>query len=542
VPTDPTQTAAGRALRKHHESIGSQHLRDLLQQRGRASDMTRLLGNLSVDFSRARANTNTLALLADLASELQIEQNLHAMVKGIHLNTTEDRAALHTALRLSDDDELEVDGTDVAAEVSRVKERMSRFVDSVHSGQWKGATDERITDVVNIGIGGSDLGPRMVVQALRTSWVAGIRVHFVSNVDPADLDAVLATVNPANTLFVVVSKTFTTVETLSNAVAARGWIVDALGAQATAHHMVAVSANDSGAQEFGIAPEAVFGFWDWVGGRYSLSSPVGLAIELAIGPVAMREFRRGMHEIDVAAVSTPAQDNAAIILGLLDFWYTEYFDVDSKAIIPYSQDLALFPAHMQQLQMESNGKSVTAEGYPVTWRTSPSVWGAPGTNGQHAFFQMLHQGTNLVPLDFIGVRPPDAATNDGGRGALLVSNFVAQAAVLALGRTESELSADGVAAALIPHKVMPGNRPTTVILLPDLRPQSVGQLVALYEHATVVAGFCWGINPFDQWGVELGKQMSQQLLPALEGQRVPAGTDASTTATIEAIRQGWLNG
>jgi len=536
---DPTQTTAGLALREHHKHIGSQHLRDLLQQPHRATGMTRSMGNLQVDFSRARADTNTLALLSDLASELQIEQKLKAMVSGVHLNTTENRAALHTALRLSDDDELVVDGADVAAEVSRVKQRMSQFVDSVHSGQWQGATGKRITDVVNIGIGGSDLGPRMVVQALRTSWVPGIHVHFVSNVDPADLDAVLAALDPASTLFVVVSKTFTTVETLSNAVAAREWIVDALGQQATANHMVAVSANDSGAQEFGIAPEAVFGFWDWVGGRYSLSSPVGLAIELAIGPKAMREFRLGMNEIDRAVVTTPTRDNAAIILGLLDFWYTEYFDVDSKAIIPYSQDLALFPAHMQQLQMESNGKSVTSEGKPVAWRTSPSVWGAPGTNGQHAFFQMLHQGTNLVPLDFIGVRPPTQAANDGGRGALLVANFVAQAAVLAIGRTAAELSADGVAPELIPHKLMPGNRPTTVILLPDLRPQSVGQLVAMYEHATVVAGFCWGINPFDQWGVELGKQMSQQLLPALEGQEVPPGTDASTAATIAAIRQGW---
>ena len=533
MPNNLMNTPAGQALVQHRDALRERTLRELLRDPERVTKMTLGAGDVVVDLSRAHADPGTLDLLADLASELGIPDQLSAMVTGQHVNATEDRPALHTALRLSPDEALTADGVNIAEEVRLVYRDIDAFVGAVHDGSWRGSTGNRITAVVNIGIGGSDLGPRMVTRALREYQIPGISVSYVSNVDPRDLDNQLEGLNPAETLFVVVSKTFTTVETLANAAAARRWLTDALGADAVAHHMVAVSAATDRAVDFGIQPSAVFGFWDWVGGRYSLSSPVGLSIELAIGVDQMREFRSGMHEVDQELVSRPLRSNGALMLGLLDVWYTSFCHHTSKAIVPYAQDLELLPAHMQQLQMESNGKSVTMAGDPVEWQTCPTVWGAPGTNGQHAFFQLLHQGTEIVPIDFIG--SAHVATDD--RTRLLQANLVAQASALALGRTAEELRAAGVEERLIPHRTMPGNRPSSVLLVPEINPRYIGQLIAMYEHSTVVAGLAWGINPFDQWGVELGKQRASALLPALSGGALPEDTDPATRATIERFTQ-----
>ncbi|MEO8328740.1 MAG: glucose-6-phosphate isomerase [Candidatus Nanopelagicales bacterium] len=533
MTTNPLQTTAGQKLSGHHDLLRDQHLRSLLRQPGRVAALTIPVGDLVVDFTRIRGDSTTLDLLASLADELQIPAQLAAMTHGDRVNTTEGRPALHTATRLPTGSSLLVDGHDVAADVASVNAQMATFVDSIHGGQWLGATGQPIRNVVNIGIGGSDLGPRMVVRALRRYWHAGLNVQFVSNVDPADLAAVLSQLDPATTLFVVVSKTFTTTETLANAETAKRWLVSSLGEQAPAKHLVAVTAATDRAREFGVQPSAIFGFWDWVGGRFSLASPVGLAIELAIGPANMRALRAGMHLVDRALVAQPTRANASIILGMLDVWYSNYHSVQSKAVIPYAQDLQLFSAHLQQVQMESNGKSVAADGSPIDWTTSASLWGTPGTNGQHAFFQLLHQGTDLIPIDFIGI----VEHEDDERARMLQANLVAQASALAVGRLADELASDGVDPALIPHRVMPGNHPSTLITLPRLDPHCLGELIALYEHATVVAGLAWQINPFDQWGVELGKQLASQLLPAVSGGPIPADTDAATLATISRLRE-----
>lgn len=533
MTTNPLLTTAGQALQDHKTELDRRTLRQLLTDQGRVPDLTYPVGDLVVDLSRARADLTTMRLLVDLAQELAVVSTLSAMVSGEVVNVSEHRQALHTACRLPADAPLVADGIDIAGEVRDVYDRIDAFVDAVHDGRWTGATGKRITSVVNIGIGGSDLGPRTVARALREFTVPGISVHFVANVDPADLSRVLAPLDPETTMFVVVSKTFTTVETLSNARAARTWLTNALGEAAVSSHMVAVSAAVDKAVEFGISSEAVFGFWDWVGGRFSLSSPVGMSIQLAIGSAEMRQLRDGMHRIDVDLVQQPPERNAALVLGMLDVWYSTFCEYRTKAVVPYAQDLELLPAHLQQLQMESNGKSVTRDGDNVTWHTSPVVWGAPGTNGQHAFFQLLHQGTERVIVDLIGVidQPDDQ------RAVLLQANLAAQASALANGQTAAELSAAGLDPDVIPHRTMPGNRPSTVITLPRLDPASVGQLIALYEHVTVVAGLAWGINPFDQWGVELGKQMASGLAPAIGGGQLPAGTDPATAATVKRLQR-----
>lgn len=502
--------------------MSTQHLREVLDDTQRPASMTFTAGPLTVDLSRMLGNTTTLDLLADLAVELDIPGQLAAMTSGAIVNTTERRAALHTALRAADD------GSDLAAEVGRTATRVSEFVESITTGVRRGSSGERITDVVVIGIGGSDLGPRTVTAATRQHHTGMVNVHFAANVDPAELDALLPRLQAAKTLVVVISKTFTTVETLANARQARTWLIAGIGESGLADHLAAVTSAVARAADFGVPVEAVFGFDDWVGGRFSLSSPVGIGIEFAVGRQGMEALRTGMRSVDTAMLADPAARNAALLLGLLDVWYSQYFRTTSKVVVPYAQDLALLPAHLQQLQMESNGKSVTAAGDPVTWPTSPVVWGAPGTNGQHAFFQLLHQGTHVVPADFIGVR--SIAGNE--RAELLQANLLAQAAALAYGQTADDLHAAGVDASLIPHKEMPGNRPSTVIWLPDLSPHSVGALVALYEHATVVAGFAWGIDPFDQWGVERGKELASALLPAVAGGPAPAGIDAATAASL----------
>jgi glucose-6-phosphate isomerase len=533
VITGPLQTHSGASLQAHLTELNSQPLRELLRQPGRVEAFTFTAGDLTIDLSRARADEATLSLLVDLAEELEVPQLLQAMMRGDIVNVAEHRPALHTACRLPRDAALVVDGVDVATEVRQVYDRIDEFVDSVHEGRWLGATGNRIESVVNIGIGGSDLGPRTVVRALRAHAVPGISVHFVANVDPADLTAVLEGLNPETTLFVIVSKTFTTVETLSNARVARQWLTAALGDDAVSSHMVAVSAEVERAVEFGISADAVFGFWDWVGGRYSLSSPVGLSIQLAIGSNGMRQLRAGMHHVDLDLVTQPPANNGALMLGMLDVWYSTFCDYRTKAVIPYAQDLELLPAHFQQLQMESNGKSVTRDGEPVFWHTCPTVWGSPGTNGQHAFFQLLHQGTESVIIDLIGV----IEQPDDQRATLLQANLVAQSAALANGQTAEELRATGLDPAVIPHRLMPGNRPSTVISLPRLDPSGIGQLIALYEHSTVVAGLAWGISPFDQWGVELGKALATQLAPALAGGPIPDGTDPATAETIARLRR-----
>ncbi len=529
---DPRQTQAGRALQSHIAQLDEHPLRDLLHQPGRVAHLTFESGDLTVDITRARADETVVGLLADLAGELQIPQALQAMVRGDIVNSTEHRPALHTALRLPPEQALSVGDEDIAGEVKAVYQRVDAFVDAVHDGTWRGHTGKRIESVVNIGIGGSDLGPRMAVRALRQFHKPNLTVRFVANVDPADLSAVLANLDPETTIVVIVSKTFTTIETLTNAQAARSWLTDSLGNDAVGSHMVAVSAATQRAVDFGIAEAAVFGFWDWVGGRFSLSSPVGLSIQLAVGTEAMRELRAGMHRVDVDLVTQPTSSNGALMLGMLDVWYSTFLQYRDKAIVAYAQDLELFPAHLQQLLMESNGKSVTRDGDQVTWLTSPAVWGATGTNGQHAFFQMLHQGTDHVALDLIGViKQPDDQ-----RALLLQANLLAQASALANGQSSADLIAAGLDHAVVPHRTMPGNRPSTVVLLPRLDPYCLGQLIALYEAATVVSGFAWGINPFDQWGVELGKQVASSLLPAVAGGPLPAGIDPATKATLDRLR------
>jgi len=526
------QKQAGEALRAHQATLAGLHLRDLLMDPGRPGSMTVTAGPLTLDFSRMIGQPATMDLLAELAVELGVPRQLVAMASGAAVNTTEKRAALHTALRASPQPPIMVDGEDVLPDVAETATRVSDFVEAVTTGTRRDSGGDRITDVVMIGIGGSDLGPRMVAAATREHHTGQVRVHFVANVDPAELDAVLPQLKPASTLVVVISKTFTTVETLANANAARDWLVVDVGEAGLGQHLAAVTTATQRAAEFGVPTDAVFGFRDWVGGRFSLSSAVGIGIEFALGRHGMQSLREGMRAVDTAVLNDPPGQNAALLLGMLDVWYAQYLGATSKAIVPYAQDLALLPSHLQQLQMESNGKSVTATGDPVSWPTSPVVWGAPGTNGQHAFFQLLHQGTHLIPIDLIGVR----SISGDERAELLQANLLAQAAALALGQTASALESAAVDRVLVPHKVMPGNRPSTLIWLPDLSPHSVGALVALYEHATAVAGFAWGLDPFDQWGVERGKELANALLPAIAGGPVPAGIDAATLASLAHLR------
>jgi glucose-6-phosphate isomerase len=539
---DIAATPAWHALVRHHDQIGEKHLRDFFAEdpeRGRELALT--VGDMYIDYSKHRVSRETLNLLLDLARTARLEQHRDAMLSGVHINTSEDRAVLHTALRLPPGFEFIVDGQDVVADVHAVLDRMGDFTDRLRSGEWTGATGKRITAVVNIGIGGSDLGPEMVYRALRHYADAGISARFVSNVDPADLVAKLDGLDPATTLFIVASKTFSTLETLTNATAARRWLTDALGDAAVSKHFVAVSTNKRLVDDFGIDTANMFGFWDWVGGRYSVDSAIGLAVMAAIGRERFAEFLAGMHLVDEHFRTAPLEDNAPALLGLLGIWYNNFLGAETKAVLPYSNDMARFPAYLQQLTMESNGKSVRADGTPVTTDTGEIYWGEPGTNGQHAFFQLLHQGTRLVPADFIGFSEPtdDLPTADGTGSMhdLLMSNFFAQTQVLAFGKTAEEIAAEGTPAEVVPHKVMPGNRPTTAILATQLTPSVVGQLIALYEHIVFTEGVIWGIDPFDQWGVELGKTQAKALLPILTGDSPPEEqSDTSTDALVRRYR------
>ncbi|MGW5153030.1 glucose-6-phosphate isomerase [Rhodococcus koreensis] len=528
-------------LQDHYSDIAPVHLRELFAtdpERGR--DLTVTAGDLLIDYSLGRLDRGTLPLLADLARAVGLEDHRDCMLRGDPVNTTENRAALHTALRLPRSSQLRVSGRNVVDDVHRVLDRIADFSDQVRCGRWRGATGERITTVVNIGIGGSDLGPRMVCQALRPYSHPGIEVRFVSNVDPADLLAALDGLDPATTLFVVASKTFTTIETLTNATAARSWVTAALGEDTVAHHFVAVSTNAAKVAEFGIDPANMFEFWDWVGGRYSVGSAVGLPVMLAIGSGAFRDFLAGMNTIDRHFETAPLEENGPVLLGLLGFWYSNFFEVETRAVLPYANDLARLPAYLQQLAMESNGKTVQLGGSTVDTITGAIWWGEAGTNGQHAFYQLLHQGTRLVPVDFLGFAEPaeDLLTVDGTGSMhdVLVSNLLAQRRVLAFGRTPAELAADGVRHDLIPHKVMTGNRPSTTILAPELSPNVLGQLIALYEHQIFTEGVLSNINSFDQWGVELGKTQALELHPAVSGRAEVEGIDSSTESIVQWYR------
>ena len=539
---DITETPAWNALVRHHDEIGSKTLREFFEEdAARGQELTLTVGDLYIDYSKHRVTRETLKLLVDLAKAADLESHRDAMFAGEHINTSEDRAVLHTALRLPKGAELTVDGQDVVADVHEVLDAMGSFTDRLRSGEWTGATGERIKTVVNIGIGGSDLGPVMVYQALRHYADAGISARFVSNVDPADLVAKLDGLEPATTLFIVASKTFSTLETLTNATAARRWLTEALGNAAVSKHFVAVSTNKKLVDSFGINTDNMFGFWDWVGGRYSVDSAIGLSVMAVVGKERFAEFLAGFHLIDEHFRSTPLEANAPVLLGLIGLWYNEFFDAQARAVLPYSNDLTRFAAYLQQLTMESNGKSVRRDGTPVTTSTGEIYWGEAGTNGQHAFYQLLHQGTRLVPADFIGFSQPtdDLPTADGTGSMhdLLMSNFFAQTKVLAFGKTAKEIAGEGTKAEVVPHKVMPGNRPTTSILATKLTPSVVGQLIALYEHQVFTEGIIWGIDSFDQWGVELGKTQANSLLPVLIGDAAPAAqSDTSTDALVRHYR------
>ncbi|MCV7254430.1 glucose-6-phosphate isomerase [Mycobacterium hackensackense] len=542
MSADITATAAWHSLARHHDALASKNLREIFaEDPARGTELTLTVGDLYIDYSKHRVTRETLDLLVDLAKAADLEGRRNAMFSGEHINTSENRAVLHTALRLPRGAALTVDGQNVVTDVHEVLDAMGAFTDRLRSGEWTGATGQRITTVVNIGIGGSDLGPVMVYDALRHYADAGISARFVSNVDPADLVAKLDGLDPATTLFIVASKTFSTLETLTNATAARRWLTDVLGDAAVSKHFVAVSTNKRLVDEFGIDTANMFGFWDWVGGRYSVDSAIGLSVMAVIGKERFAEFLAGFHLVDEHFRTAPLAENAPALLGLIGLWYNNFFGAQSRAVLPYSNDLSRFAAYLQQLTMESNGKSVQADGSPVTTSTGEIYWGEPGTNGQHAFYQLLHQGTRLIPADFIGFSQPtdDLPTADGTGSMhdLLMSNFFAQTQVLAFGKTAQEIAAEGTPADVVPHKVMPGNRPTTSILATKLTPSVVGQLIALYEHQVFTEGVIWGIDSFDQWGVELGKTQAKALLPVLTSDASPAEqTDTSTDALVRRYR------
>ncbi|MFI7305202.1 glucose-6-phosphate isomerase [Micromonospora aurantiaca] len=538
MAVDVTTTDEWQALRKHAEAMRATHLRDLFAADGqRGERLTGEVADLHVDYSKNLVTDETIALLGALAERVGLTDRIAAMFAGRHINVTEDRAVLHTALRLPADASLTVDGQDVVADVHAVLDRMAAFAQRVRSGSWRGHTGERITTVVNIGIGGSDLGPVMAYEALKAYRDAGISCRFVSNIDPTDIHDKTADLDPASTLFVVVSKSFSTQETLANADQARRWLLAGLDADddAVARHFVAVSTNEQRVRDFGIDPENMFGFWDWVGGRYSLPSAVGLSVMLAIGPDRFREMLAGYHAVDEHFRSAPVERNVPALLGLLNVWYTDFLGAETHAVLPYSQYLHRFPAYLQQLTMESNGKSVRVDGSPVTYPTGEIFWGEPGTNGQHAFYQLIHQGTRLVPADFIAFSRPNHDLGD--MHDLFMSNFFAQTAALAFGRTREQVEAEGTAPEVVAHRVMAGNHPTTSILAPKLTPATLGQLIALYEHITFTEAAIWDINAFDQWGVELGKVMANQLAPKLTGPDPDlADLDTSTAELIRRYR------
>ncbi|PNV31893.1 glucose-6-phosphate isomerase [Streptomyces sp. DH-12] len=498
------------------------------------------VGDLHIDYSKHLVTDETLAMLQELATATGVFGLRDAMFRGERINVTEDRAVLHTALRAPRDAVVEADGENVVPAVHAVLDRMADFADRVRSGEWTGHTGKRIRNVVNIGIGGSDLGPAMAYEALRAFTDRDLTVRFVSNIDGADLHEATRDLDPAETLFIVASKTFTTIETITNATSARAWLLDALKDDTSvAKHFVALSTDVEKVAGFGVDTANMFGFWDWVGGRYSFDSAIGLSLMIAIGPDAFRELLDGFRIVDDHFRTAPAEANAPLLMGLLGVWYGNFMDAQSQAVLPYSHYLSKFTAYLQQLDMESNGKSVTRDGQRVRWQTGPVVWGTPGTNGQHAYYQLIHQGTKLIPADFIGFAEPVAELDERLKAQhdLLMANFFAQTQALAFGKTPDEVRAEGGAEELVPHKTFRGNHPTTTILATELNPSVLGQLIALYEHKVFVQGAVWNIDSFDQWGVELGKVLAKRVEPALTtGADVP-GLDPSTAALVAAYRE-----
>jgi glucose-6-phosphate isomerase len=530
-----TTGTAWQALRGHHAAVRDRHLRDLFaDDPGRVQRLSLEAAGIHADLSKHRVTAETVGLLLDLAAERGVAERRDAMLRGEHVNRTEDRPALHVALRMPRGRSLLVDGVDVVREAHDVLDRMASLADRVRSGEWRGHTGKRMRAVVNIGIGGSDLGPAMAYEALRAYSDRDLTVRFVSNVDATDLVEGLRDLDPAETLVIVSSKTFTTVETMTNAHGARQWLLDALGDEAAvARHVVAVSTNLEAVAAFGIDPSNAFGFWDWVGGRYSMDSAIGLSTMVAIGPERFRELLAGFHALDVHFAEAPLGRNLPVLMGLLGVWYRDFFGAQTHAVLPYEQYLRRFPAYLQQLVMESNGKRVTLEGDRVSVDTAPVVWGEPGTNGQHSFHQLLHQGTALVPVDIVAFA--SSLNPLGSHHDLLLANALAQAQALAFGRTAEELWAAGVPDDLVPHKEMPGNRPSTFLLMARLTPFALGSLVALYEHVVFTQGVVWGIDSFDQWGVELGKELAQRLAPAVAEAQGDAGLDPSTQALLALV-------
>jgi len=532
------EQASWAALERHHVDVADVHLRELFA--GDPARGTRLAleaAGLYLDYSKNRITDETLRLLLALAQEVELGARIEAMFDGEHINVTEDRAVLHTALRAPRSAVIRVDGEDVVPAVHEVLDRMAGFADAIRDGSWSGHTGRRIRNVVNIGIGGSDLGPVMAYEALRDYSLRELSFRFVSNVDGTDIAEATRDLDPAETLFIVASKTFTTLETIRNARTARAWLVDGLGDEAAvAKHFVAVSTNADEVAAFGIDTANMFGFWDWVGGRYSMTSAIGLSTMIAIGPARFREMLAGFREMDEHFRSAPFERNLPVLHGLLTVWNTDFLGAESVAVLPYDQYLKRFPAYLQQLTMESNGKRVTLDGTPVDYPTGPIYWGEPGTNGQHSFYQLIHQGTRLVPVDFIAFARslnPLADHHD-----LLNANVFAQAEALAFGKTEEQVSAEGTPEALVPHRVFPGNRPSNTILAEQLDPATLGRLVALYEHSVFTQGVIWGIDSFDQWGVELGKVLARAVAAELMADAEPVlEHDSSTNALIGRYRR-----
>jgi glucose-6-phosphate isomerase len=534
---DITTGPAWQALQKHYDIIKSIHMRQLFaEDPERAKKFSLQADDIYADYSKNRITSETLQLLFDLARERQVEDLRDAMFEGHKINTTEDRAVLHTALRNQGEEHVTVDGRDVLPDVRAVLERMASFASDVRDGVWRGFSGKQIKNVINIGIGGSDLGPVMVSEALKFYSDRELSVRFISNIDSTHFTETTRGLDPAETLFIVASKTFTTDETMTNAQTARAWLLETFGDDAAvARHFVAVSTNKEEVLKFGIDTDNMFGFWDWVGGRYSLTSAVGLSIMVSIGPDHFHDLLSGFFTMDEHFRTAPLEQNLPIILGLIGIWNNNFLGAESEAILPYDQYLSRFAAYFQQGNMESNGKSVTKDGTAVSYDTGPVIWGEPGTNGQHAFYQLLHQGTRTIPCDFIGFAQPLNPLGEHHRK--LTANLLAQTQALAFGKTADEVRAEGVPEKLIPHKVFSGNRPTNTLLLPRLTPNSLGQLIALYEHKIFVQGAIWNINSFDQWGVELGKVLAKDLYATLQDDSTNKHYDSSTDALLATFRK-----
>jgi glucose-6-phosphate isomerase len=536
--TPAPERKAWQALRRHHAEIAGQHLRELFAaDPGRGERLTAEAAGLYLDYSKNRVTDETMRLLVELAAESGVPERRDAMFRGEHINVSEDRAVLHVALRMPRDASLVVDGTDVVRQVHEVLDQMGDFANRVRSGEWKGYTGKRIKNVINVGIGGSDLGPVMAYEALRHYATRDITFRFVSNVDSTDFAEATRDLQADETLFIISSKTFGTLETLTNATSARDWVVGSLRSEAAvAKHFVAVSTNAERVAKFGIDTANMFGFWDWVGGRYSMDSAIGLSTMVAVGPEGFGEMLAGFHEMDEHFRTAPLERNLPVLMGLLALWYRDFFGLQSYGVMPYEQYLKRFPAYLQQLTMESNGKHVTLAGDHVTYDTGAVFWGEPGTNGQHSFYQLIHQGTTMIPVDLIGFGKTLNPIRD--HHDILSSNVFAQAQALAFGKTEAEVRAEGTPENVVPHRVMEGNRPSNVLLAEILTPRVLGALVALYEHSVFTQGAIWDIDSFDQWGVELGKVLAVKIIPELTSATEPAlDHDSSTNALIRKYRE-----